>query len=64
MKTPPEAAICKECDLRMLCQADGLIGVEALSTPTRKASTSEPLPSTGGHQGVRQQGPPVRGRAR
>jgi DNA helicase-2/ATP-dependent DNA helicase PcrA len=23
--TPPEAAICKECDLRMLCQAEGTI---------------------------------------
>ena len=23
--TPPEAAICKECDLRMLCQAEGVI---------------------------------------
>ena len=24
--TPPEAAICKECDLRMLCHAEGVIG--------------------------------------
>jgi len=23
--TPPEAAICKECDLRMLCQAEGIL---------------------------------------
>ncbi len=27
--TPPEAAICKECDLRMLCHADGVISREA-----------------------------------
>jgi len=27
--TPPEAAICKECDLRMLCHADGAISREA-----------------------------------
>jgi CRISPR/Cas system-associated exonuclease Cas4 (RecB family) len=27
--TPPEAAICKECDLRMLCRAEGLISREA-----------------------------------
>lgn len=27
--TPPEAAICKECDLRMLCQAEGVISREA-----------------------------------
>jgi DNA helicase-2/ATP-dependent DNA helicase PcrA len=26
VKIPPEAAICKECDLRMLCQAEGVIG--------------------------------------
>jgi DNA helicase-2/ATP-dependent DNA helicase PcrA len=26
--TPPEAAICKECDLRMLCHAEGLISRE------------------------------------
>ena len=26
---PPEAAICRECDLRSLCRADGVIGVEA-----------------------------------
>jgi DNA helicase II / ATP-dependent DNA helicase PcrA len=25
VKTPPESGICKECDLRMLCQADGVI---------------------------------------
>lgn len=29
VKTPPEAAICKECDLRMLCHADGVISKEA-----------------------------------
>ena len=23
--TPPEAAICKECDLRMLCGSEGII---------------------------------------
>ena len=23
--TPPEAAICKECDLRMLCRSEGII---------------------------------------
>jgi DNA helicase-2/ATP-dependent DNA helicase PcrA len=27
--TPPEAAICKECDLKMLCHAEGLISREA-----------------------------------
>jgi len=27
--TAPEAAICKECDLRMLCRAEGIIGQEA-----------------------------------
>jgi len=27
--TPPEAAICKECDLRMLCYAEGIISREA-----------------------------------
>ena len=26
--TPPEAAICKECDLRVLCHAEGVIGGE------------------------------------
>lgn len=26
--TPPEAAICKECDLKMLCHAEGVIGRE------------------------------------
>jgi len=25
VKAPPEAAICKECDLRMLCHAEGVI---------------------------------------
>ena len=29
VKTPPEAAICKECDLRMLCHAEGIISREA-----------------------------------
>jgi hypothetical protein len=23
--TPPEAAICKECDLRMLCRSGGIL---------------------------------------
>jgi DNA helicase-2/ATP-dependent DNA helicase PcrA len=27
--TPPEASICKECDLRMLCHAEGVISTEA-----------------------------------
>ena len=27
--TPPEAAICKECDLKMLCHAEGIISGEA-----------------------------------
>ena len=27
--TPPEAAICQECDLRALCRAEGIIGEEA-----------------------------------
>jgi hypothetical protein len=27
--TPPEATICKECDLRMLCHAEGIISREA-----------------------------------
>ena len=29
VKTPPEAAICKECDLRMLCYSEGIISKEA-----------------------------------
>ena len=29
--TPPEAAICSECDLRMLCHAEGIIGGSAPS---------------------------------
>ena len=29
VNTPPEASICKECDLRMLCHADGVISKEA-----------------------------------
>lgn len=27
--TPPEAAICKECDIKMLCRAEGIISSEA-----------------------------------
>jgi CRISPR/Cas system-associated exonuclease Cas4 (RecB family) len=27
IKAPPEPAICKECDLRMLCRSEGLITV-------------------------------------
>jgi CRISPR/Cas system-associated exonuclease Cas4 (RecB family) len=27
--TAPETAICKECDLKMLCHAEGVIGREA-----------------------------------
>jgi len=27
--TPPETAICMECDLRMLCSAEGVISREA-----------------------------------
>ena len=27
--TPPEMAICKECDLKMLCHAEGIITKEA-----------------------------------
>ena len=30
--TPPEAAICKECDLKMLCHAEGIISKEASSS--------------------------------
>lgn len=26
--TPPEAAICRECDLRTLCRAEGVIAKE------------------------------------
>ena len=29
VRTPPESAICKECDLRTLCYADGIIAKEA-----------------------------------
>lgn len=29
VRKPPEAAICKECDLRTLCYAEGVIGKEA-----------------------------------
>lgn len=28
---PPESAICKECDLRLFCHAEGVIGKEAIS---------------------------------
>lgn len=28
VRTPPESAICKECDLRMLCNAEGIISRE------------------------------------
>lgn len=31
VETPPEAAICRECDLRTLCRAEGVIGQEAIS---------------------------------
>ena len=27
--TPPEAAICKECDIKMLCHAEGIISRQA-----------------------------------
>lgn len=30
---PPEAAICKECDLRTLCRAEGIISAEASDAP-------------------------------
>ncbi|MHB2026492.1 MAG: ATP-dependent DNA helicase [Elusimicrobiota bacterium] len=30
IKKPPEAGICKECDLRLLCHAEGIIGREAI----------------------------------
>ena len=29
VRTPPEAAICKECDLKVLCHAEGIISREA-----------------------------------
>jgi DNA helicase II / ATP-dependent DNA helicase PcrA len=29
VKTPPEPGICKECDLRMLCHAEGVIARSA-----------------------------------
>jgi len=29
VKTPPEPGICKECDLRLLCHAEGIISREA-----------------------------------
>ncbi len=29
IKTPPEATICKECDVRMLCHAEGIISKDA-----------------------------------
>jgi hypothetical protein len=29
VNTPPESGICKECDLRMLCHADGIISRDA-----------------------------------
>ncbi len=34
--TPPEAAICKECDLRILCQAEGIIAPEGLTSDMAK----------------------------
>jgi len=45
--SPPEAAICKECDLRGLCEADGILRpAERTRAGTRKSHDSEPLPST------------------
>lgn len=28
VQTPPEAGICKECDLRLLCNAEGIVSRE------------------------------------
>ena len=30
VETPPELRICRECDLRMLCRAEGVIGGEVV----------------------------------
>jgi DNA helicase-2/ATP-dependent DNA helicase PcrA len=44
--TPPEAAICKECDLRMLCHAEGILGASASGQSGRssEADVETPLP--------------------
>ena len=39
---PPEAAICKECDLRLLCYAEGIIGAFSVG---RASSISEVVPA-------------------
>jgi DNA helicase-2/ATP-dependent DNA helicase PcrA len=45
--TPPEAAICKECDLRMLCHADGILAARDMdgAGSNSEARPSRPLPS-------------------
>ena len=52
VRTPPEPGICKECDLRMLCAAEGILTrAEGVSAVTQKLLASESLP------GVPPQGP-------
>jgi hypothetical protein len=42
---PPEAGICKECDLRALCAADGTLQpAETGAVMIQEPSASEPLP--------------------
>ena len=39
--TPPDAAICRECDLRTLCRAEGIIrGLGASKAPTSSSSST------------------------
>jgi DNA helicase-2/ATP-dependent DNA helicase PcrA len=61
VKVPPEAVICKECDLRLLCHADGVIGGGMATPPARKSATSSQPPSPAAGQAVRRRGSPSQG---
>jgi hypothetical protein len=45
---PPEAAICKECDIRMLCRAEGIFGapVSAKEGSSSEVTIDLSLPSS------------------
>jgi DNA helicase-2/ATP-dependent DNA helicase PcrA len=45
--TPPEPAICRECDLRLLCHAEGIFGAGDMgrASSNSEARPSRPLPS-------------------
>ncbi|MBI3391638.1 MAG: hypothetical protein HY039_00455 [Nitrospirae bacterium] len=44
---PPEPAICKECDLKMLCHAEGIVGAPAAGRggPDTEVDAESALPS-------------------